>query len=101
MKKLLCSITVTLLILNSVPANSAVMPLARALNSGHVCERVDGFIEARPGHEADSAELVESVNADRATVYADIAHKEGLDPSVVAAEHTKEIRSQNPGWVCR
>jgi uncharacterized protein YdbL (DUF1318 family) len=101
MNKLLSTIILSLLIMSQGPAFAARPPLAQALNSKKVCEKVDGFIQATPGNENETNQLVESVNAERATVYADIARKEGLDPSVVAAEHAKEIRARTPSWACK
>ena len=75
--------------------------LAAALNSKKVCERTDGFIQATPGNEAETSQLVRKVNAKRTKIYSDIAAKEGLDPSAVAFAMAEQEKAANPGKFCR
>lgn len=74
------------------PIYAAVTPLEMAFNAGKVCEKVDGFIQSTPGNESETSDLVASVNANRASVYADIAKKQDTDPVTVGSVSAKELR---------
>jgi uncharacterized protein YdbL (DUF1318 family) len=80
---------------------SAGGDLANAFKSKKVCERMDGYIAATSGNEGEVANLVQSVNAKRAHVYAEIAAKEALPPETVAAEHAREENARAPEKFCR
>lgn len=81
------------------PARAA--DLASALSVGKVCETSSGYIQATPGHEKEMATLVTEVNKKRASVYSEIAAKEGLDPAAVGIESAREEYAKNPGKFCR
>ncbi|MCE3230166.1 MAG: hypothetical protein K0R76_119 [Alphaproteobacteria bacterium] len=81
------------------PANAT--DLASALSTGKVCEMPNGYIQATPGNEAEMAGLVAEVNNKRASVYAEIAAKEGLNPAAVGVESARQERAANPGKFCR
>lgn len=98
LQKQLMFIALTVGIVN--PISAALKPLEAALNSGKVCEKTDGFIQPTPGNESETATLVESINAERAQVYAEIAKNQGTDPVTVGHLNGKEMRAQNPKWAC-
>jgi uncharacterized protein YdbL (DUF1318 family) len=93
-------IFISLVVGHFLPVNAAA-PLEAALTRGDVCERSDGFIQATPGNESTTAALVESVNADRAKEYAEIAARNGTDQASVGALYAKETLTKSPSRACR
>lgn len=92
---------ILLLVLGGVIINpTTATDLASALRAGKVCERPDGFIQTTPGNE-DVSNLVTEVNTKRASVYSDIAAREGIDPAAVAQEMARGQKAENPTKFCR
>lgn len=80
-------------------AGSAHAQSADALRaSGAAGERFDGFMEAR---EASAAAAVETINAERRTVYAQRAQEQGISPEQVGRVYAQQILSRAaPGtWI--
>jgi len=80
-------------------AGSAHAQSADALRaSGAAGERFDGFMEAR---EASAAAAVETINAERRTVYAQRAQEQGIPPEEVGRVYAQQILSRAaPGtWI--
>ena len=85
---------------------SAVSPvhaadLANALNTGKVCEMLNGYIQATPGNEGEMSGLVSKVNDKRKLVYADIATREGIDPAIVGSENAAQEKAAHPEKFCQ
>lgn len=85
---------------------SAVSPvhaadLASALNTGKVCEMLNGYIQATPGNEGEMSGLVSKVNDKRKLVYADIATREGIDPTIVGSENAAQEKAAHPEKFCQ
>ncbi len=64
--------------------------------SGAVGERFDGFAVVRSGG-ADIQQLVDQVNAERRSVYADVAAKEGTNVDAVGRIYADRIIQSAPG----
>lgn len=97
--KLIFALSVAIALLGAVPA--AASPLDDAKQAGHVGEQADGYLAARPGAPGSAQALVSQINTGRSTRYAEIAAKNGTDPSAVAALAGSKLIARTPSgqWV--
>jgi uncharacterized protein YdbL (DUF1318 family) len=84
-----------------VAAPALASPLDDAKRAGHVGEQADGYLGVVPGAPAAVRALVDRINAERATRYAEIAAKTDASPAAVAAlAGQKLLERAGPGeWV--
>lgn len=75
--------------------------LKDTIRAGKACEKQDGFVEATPGSENESGDLVAKVNVKRQKLYAQIAADRGVSPAVVAQESAAERHAKNPERFCK
>ena len=77
-------LTTALLLVLAAPVALA-SPLDDAKRAGHVGEQVDGYLGLPPGAPASARALVDGINAERSSKYAEIAAKNNTSPTAVAA----------------
>jgi uncharacterized protein YdbL (DUF1318 family) len=75
--------------------------LKDAIRDGKVCEKQDGFVQAIPGNESETAQLVTDVNVKRQKLYSRIAEDRSVSPTIVAQESATERRAKNPERFCK
>ena len=76
-------------------------PLLAAKAAGQVGERADGYVGARPGHEAAAQSLLADENARRRAEYEKIAAEHGTDlRAVQTVAGERRIGEAEPGeWI--
>ena len=78
-----------------------IAPLNELKSRGVVGENNQGFLEARGGASPADQQIIGAENADRRTVYADIAAKTGASPSAVGKHRAQQIAgiAQSGHWI--
>lgn len=76
--------------------------LNQAKSGGWVCEQADGYLRvAKSGGPGDVQSLVNGINSQRRSAYADIAKKNGIAVDQVARLTAQKVIKQNPQHACR
>ncbi len=92
--KLRAAIVLVITLLLAFPAFAT--PLDDAKAAGHVGEQADGYLGVVPGAPASAKELVDRINGERGSKYAEIASKNETSPAAVAAVAGKKLIGRTP-----
>ena len=93
MRALIVALT---LVLSCIATPVSASELDDAKAAGHLGERIDGYLEARPGAPAGAVALAEETNAARRAAYAEIAAKRGVPVEAVAQIAGKKVIGKTP-----
>jgi uncharacterized protein YdbL (DUF1318 family) len=86
-------------LLLALPA--AASPLDDAKAAGQLGEQADGYLGLPPGAPASARALADQINSERAEHYAQIAARNGTEPTAVAALAGQKLVERAPAgqWV--
>lgn len=82
-------------------ASGHAADVGSAKAAGHACEQTDGYLRANSGAPNDVRALVENVNAQRKSHYADIATKNGVTVDQVARLTAEKVIKNAPQHACK
>lgn len=88
------AIVVATALLLALPAVGSELDDAKA--AGHVGEQADGYLGVVPGAPASTRALVDHINAERGSHYAEIAAKNNTSPTAVAALAGQKLIERTP-----